>query len=232
LVCLERRPRLTGICLGLLTYKPQFGLLFPLVLLADRRWSVLIAASLTAVALAVASIAAFGQESWHAFFAWMPVTGNAVFAEGRAGLMKLQSLLGLVRWLGGSMKAAWAAQGVLIAGATMLLAWLWRQSVRYEVKAAALAAAAMLATPYLYIYDFPVLMIPIAFLMRMGLRDGFLAFELPGIAVSCGLILAFPVVAMPTGFAAATLVTALIVRRAAAEYRGADRAAMRKIVPA
>jgi arabinofuranan 3-O-arabinosyltransferase len=232
LVCLERRPRLAGICLGLLTYKPQFGLLFPLVLLADRRWSVLIAASLTAVALAVASIAAFGQESWHAFFAWMPVTGNAVFAEGRAGLMKLQSLLGLVRWLGGSMTAAWAAQGVLIAGATMLLAWLWRQSVPYEVKAAALAAAAMLATPYLYIYDFPVLMIPIAFLMRMGLRDGFLAFELPGIAVSCGLILAFPVVAMPTGFAAATLVTALIVRRAAAEYRGADRAAMRKIVPA
>jgi hypothetical protein len=75
-------------------------------------------------------------------------------------------------------------------------------------------------------------MIPIAFLMRMGLRDSFLAFELPGIAVSCGLILAFPVVAMPTGFAAATLVAALIARRAVAEYRGADRAAMRKPVPA
>jgi arabinofuranan 3-O-arabinosyltransferase len=175
LVCLERRPLFAGICLGLLTYKPQFGLLFPLVLLADRRWSVLIAASLTAATLAAASVAAFGLESWHAFFAWMPVTSNAVFAEGRAGLMKLQSLLGLVRWLGGDMTAA---------------------------------AAAMLATPYLYIYDFPVLMIPISFLMKMGLRDGFLAFELPGIAASYGLILAFPVVAMPTGFAAATLVAA------------------------
>jgi arabinofuranan 3-O-arabinosyltransferase len=65
-------------------------------------------------------------------------------------------------------------------GATVLLAWLRRQSIRYEVKAAALAAA-MLATPYLRIYDFPVLMIPIASLLRMGLRDGFLAFELPGI---------------------------------------------------
>jgi arabinofuranan 3-O-arabinosyltransferase len=68
--------------------------------------------------------------------------------------------------------------------------------------------------------------------MRMGLRNGFLAFELPGIATSYGLILAFPVVAMPTGFAAATLITALIARRAAAEYCGADRAAMRKPVPA
>lgn len=78
----------------------------------------------------------------------------------------------------------------------------------------------MLATPYLYIYDFPVLMIPIAFLVSMGLRDGFPAFELPGIAASYGLILASPAVAMPTEFAAATPVAALIVRRAAAEYRG------------
>ena len=36
---LERRPALAGICLGLLTYKPQFGLLFPFVLIADRRWT-------------------------------------------------------------------------------------------------------------------------------------------------------------------------------------------------
>src|SRR5579859_6105781 len=38
LALLERRPVLAGICLGLLTYKPQFGLLFPLVLIVDRRW--------------------------------------------------------------------------------------------------------------------------------------------------------------------------------------------------
>ena len=59
------------------------------------------------------------------------------------------------------------------------VAWLWRQRVRYEIKAAALAIAAMLATPYLYIYDFAVLAIPLAFLMKLGLRDGFLPYELP-----------------------------------------------------
>jgi hypothetical protein len=32
------------------------------------------------------------------------------------------------------------------------------------------------------VYDFPVLMTPLAFFMRMGLRDGFPAFELPGVA--------------------------------------------------
>jgi hypothetical protein len=232
LIFIERRPLLAGVCLGLLTYKPQFGLLFPLVLLIDRRWQVLVAASITAVALAAASVLAFGVQSWEAFFAWMPVTSNAVFAEGRAGLMKLQSLLGVVRWLGGDMTAAWAAQAVLIAGAAILSAWLWRQRVRYEIKAAALAAAAMLATPYLYIYDFPVLAIPLAFLLRMGLRDGLLPYELPAIAVSCGLILAFPFVAVPTGLAAVAIVVSLIARRAFKEFRGASRAAVRKTAPA
>ena len=32
------RPVLAGICLGLLTYKPQYGLLFPIVLVAAGHW--------------------------------------------------------------------------------------------------------------------------------------------------------------------------------------------------
>jgi arabinofuranan 3-O-arabinosyltransferase len=219
LLFLERRPLVAGVCLGLLTYKPQFGLVFPLVLLVERRWHVLVAACVTAAVLVAASVLAFGVESWQAFFAWMPVTSNAVFAEGRANLMKLQSLLGVVRWLGGDMTAAWSAQTVLIAAAGTLSPWLWRRPVRYEIKAAALAAAAMLATPYLYIYDFPVLAIPLAFIMRMGLRDGFLPHELTAIALTCALILTFPFVAIPTGFVAVVVVTALVARRARAEYR-------------
>jgi hypothetical protein len=214
LVCLERRPLLAGLFLGLLTYKPQFGVLFPFVLMIDGRWRVLAAASATAAALVAASILAFGFESWQAFVHWMPVTSEAVFAEGRANLMKMQSLLGLVRWLGGGMTAAWLAQSLLIAAALAGTMWLWRQPVRYEIKAAALSAGALLATPYLYIYDFPVLAIPLAFLMRIGLREGFLPWELPGIALACALILAFPVLAMPTGFVAVAVVTAMIIRRA------------------
>jgi hypothetical protein len=48
--------------------------------------------------------------------------------------------------------------------------------------------------------------------------------------LACGL--AFPFVAIPTGFIAALVVTALIVRRAAAEVRGSNGAAMRKTAPA
>jgi hypothetical protein len=53
------------------------------------------------------------------------------------------------------------------------------------------------ATPYLYIYDLPVLAIPLAFLLRLGFADGFLPFEWPAIAAACGLVLAFLALAMP-----------------------------------
>jgi arabinofuranan 3-O-arabinosyltransferase len=162
---LPRRPLLAGVLLGFLTYKPQFGILFPLVLLLDRNWRVLAAAAATAAVMVAASLA-LGLESWRAFFEWMPVTSTAVFADGRAGLNKLQSLFGVVRWLGGSMTAATLAQGLLVAGLALALIKLWRAPVRYEIKAAALATASILATPYLYIYDFPVLAIPLAFVLR------------------------------------------------------------------
>jgi arabinofuranan 3-O-arabinosyltransferase len=213
LMQMEKRPAVSGICLGLLTYKPQFGILFPFVLACDGRWRLIAFAAATTAALGAASLLAFGTESWHAFLAWMPVTSAAVFADGRAGLNKLQSLLGVVRWLGGGMPAAWIAQGALIAFSTVAVAALWRRPVRYEIKAAALAVGALLATPYLYIYDFPVLAIPLAFLLRLGLREGFLPYELSAMAVASGLVLAFPFVAMPTGFAAIVIVAVMVARR-------------------
>ena len=43
------RPILAGICLGLLSYKPQYGLLFPLVLIAAAQWRTFFSAAVTTV---------------------------------------------------------------------------------------------------------------------------------------------------------------------------------------
>jgi arabinofuranan 3-O-arabinosyltransferase len=225
---ITRRPLVAGMFLGLLTYKPQFGILFPIVLVFDGRWRVIAAAAVTAAALAAVSLVAFGVESWRAFFEWMPVTGAAVFADGRAGLDKLQSVFGVMRWLGAGTTAASIAQGLMVAGAALTLVLLWRRSVAEEIKMAALAVGALLATPYLYIYDFPVLAIPLAFLLRLGLRDGFLPYERSAIAAACGLILASPLFALPTGFAAAAVVAAMIARRAIAGQFAASSTSLRK----
>jgi hypothetical protein len=64
----ERRPVLAGILLGFLTVKPQLGLLFPFLLVAERRWSMIASAALTTVALVAASVAVFGVEAWEGYF--------------------------------------------------------------------------------------------------------------------------------------------------------------------
>ena len=208
------RPVLAGICLGLLTYKPQYGLLFPIMLIAGGHWRVFISAGVTAVVLATASWLAFGIESWLAFFHWMPKFSQAFLTEGKAPWWKLQSIFSLVRYFGGSEPLGWAFQWVLTASVAVVLALMWRSRLPYTMKAAALAAGALLTTPYLFMYDMMVLAIPIAFLVRIGLKGGFRAYELSALGAVVALIVCYMFTGIPTGFGATLVVAALILRRA------------------
>jgi hypothetical protein len=71
-----------------------------------------------------------------------------------------------------------------------------------------------LAPAYLYTYDLVVLAVPLAFLFRLGRTRGFLDYEMAGIALASLLVLIFPFVKWPVGFAAVLVVAALIARRA------------------
>ena len=211
----ERRPIVAGVLLGLLTYKPHFGLLFPVVLAASGHWRVFFAAGATALTIAAASWLAFGTETWSAFLFSISHTSQAFLSDGWADFGKLQTTFGLVRTLGGHETLAWTAQGIVTACAALCVALLWRSRARGEIKAAALGVGAMLATPYLYTYDLVVLAVPLAFLIRLGQMSGFLPYEAAAIAVACVLILIFPFVTAPVGFAAVLIVAALVARRAA-----------------
>jgi arabinofuranan 3-O-arabinosyltransferase len=213
------RPVLAGICLGLLTYKPQYGLLFPIVLIAAGHWRVFISAAVTALVVALASALAFGIESWLAFFHWMPQFSQAFLTEGKATWWKLQSIFSLVRYFGGSEPLGWAFQWVLTASVAVVLALMWRSRMPYTLKAAALAAGTLLTTPYLFMYDMMVLAIPIAFLVRIGLKSGFRPYELPVLGVVLVLIGCYMFSGTPTGLGATLVVAALILRRAGSWWR-------------
>jgi len=211
---LERRPALAGICLGLLTYKPQFGLLFPIVLIADRRWLTIAVAGLTATGLAVLSLIAFGGASWVAFVHWMAITNHEILGAGRADFGRLQSVFGLVRAHGGGEPLAWTVQAIFSLALAGGMVWLWRSRVAYDLKAAALACGALLATPYLYMYDIVVLAVAVAFLLRYGLQCGFGVTDVAGFGVAGALILSFPYTKTQVGLAAVLIVLALIAQRA------------------
>jgi hypothetical protein len=213
LYLMPARPVLAGICLGLLSYKPQYGLLFPLVLIAASQWTVFVTAGVVAVAMAFVSWLAFGTESWQAFFHWMPMFSQAFLTEGRAPWGKMQSIFAVVRYFGGAEQLAWVFQWIMSGTVAVVLALMWRSRISYPLKAAALAAGTLLITPYLFLYDVMVLAIAVAFLVRIGLRRGFARYELPALGLAAALLFFYPLIGASTGFAATLIVAGLVAGR-------------------
>jgi glycosyl transferase family 87 len=216
---MPRRPWLAGLCIGLLIYKPQYGLLFPLVLVAARQWKPFFAAALTTAALAALSWAAFGADTWAAFFSWLPRASRTFLVDGGAEFGKMQSVLSLTRYLGGGDTLAQTLQWSVTGIVAVAMVALWRSRVLYEIKAAALATAVLLATPYLYTYDMVVLAVPVALIVDIGAASGFLRYELAMLGFGTLLLVGFPFVVAPVGVAATLLIAALIARRAVASWK-------------
>lgn len=218
LYLMPKRPWLAGVCLGLLTYKPQYGLMFPLALIAARQWRTFASAALTGASVAALSWLAFGSAIWIEFFHWLPRASAAFLSDGAATFGKMQSVLSLTRFLGGGDTLARSLQWGVTGIVAITLIVLWRSRVSYEIKAAALATGALLATPYLYLYDMVALAIPVALIVRMGIANGFRSYELPALGIVTVLLMVFPYIVMPTGLVAALIVAALIARRAGLQW--------------
>ena len=212
LLNLEERPVLSGIFIALLTYKPQFGILLPLVLVAGGHWRALIAATVACAAGVLASCMIFGFDSLRAFLHFLPITSNALLVHGQNGFNKIQTVYGLMRWLGFGNGAGWIAQATVTAAAAAALLWLWKRDVPFPLKAAALASAILLATPHLYAYDFAVLMVSFAFMYRQRVFD---TLEVLGIVAANLCIGAFLFLPTPIGLTAIAIAIGLIVRRVA-----------------
>jgi hypothetical protein len=177
LVQLDRRPILAGVLIGLLAYKPQFGLLIPLVLAASGRWRAFAAAAVTVALMTLAVTLAFGSEVWTAFFASTKFTRGIVLEQGGTGWYKIQSVFSWARMWGGGIATAYAAQIAVTLAIAAALVWLWRSSAAYPLKAAALLIGSLLATPYSLDYDLMVLAPAIAYLCADGFARGFAPYE-------------------------------------------------------
>lgn len=213
LYLLPSRKLAAGICLGLLSYKPQYGLLFPLVLIVAGEWRAFASAAAVTLALAAASWLAFGTESWVAFFQALPKFSQAFLSEGKAYWGKMQSLYTTLRLFNANETAAWAAQACLDVLVVIVVVALWRSRTAYWLKAAALATGTLLVTPYIFIYDLVALAVPVALLVRAGLAEGFLDHELPCLGAVFLLLAVYIVTGLPTGFAATVVIAVLLALR-------------------
>jgi hypothetical protein len=220
LMLLEDSPLTAGICFGLLTYKPQFGLLIPLALIAARRWRAFGSAAAAGAVFALLSLAMFGAGTWRAFFTSIAFTRGLVLEHGAIEFFKLQSAFGAVRMWGGGISLAYAAQGLTALGGGAVVLWIWRKESKapFSLKAAALCVGSLMISPYVLDYDLVLLALPIAWMALDGCERGFLPYEKSALVAAW----LFPAITrmvadstmIPLGPLVHIALLALIVRRA------------------
>lgn len=156
---LDRRPLLAGLLLGLLTIKPHYGLLVPLLLLWQRRWSTIAVASVTFAGLIALSFAMVDLATWrHWAGVALPEQYRWFFVDGRVFLSKMMSLSPLMhaRFAGLEIGAAeWVHRIVAFGGVALFVLGLWKMEAGRVRWLAVLALA--LVTPYFHTYDLPIL---------------------------------------------------------------------------
>jgi len=221
---LDRRPWLAGVLIGLLAYKPQFGVLIPVALLAGGRWNTIGAAAATVAALVAVSFVTLGGGVWHAFADSMTFTQTVVLEPGGIGWEKIQSAFSAMRMWGAGVRTAYAIQIALALMLAASLAWLWQSTALFELKASALATASLLATPYVLDYDLVVLAVAIVFFVRHGMNRGFHDYEISLLAAAWVMPLLSRAIAsvtgIPLGLLALLALYVFIVQRAVRDRLG------------
>lgn len=172
----DRRPILAGIAAGLLTVKPQLGLLIPIAFLAAGCWRAFAAAAVTAVALALASHVAYGPESWIGFYEGVTAHGARMGAEGFP-YNKLVTPYGLIFMAGAPALVATLVQTAAGLALAAYVAVVWRRVRDWDLRAAALSTAAILATPYAFYYEIVIMAPALLLIARRGVETGWLRYE-------------------------------------------------------
>lgn len=191
MLTLERRPILAGILLGLMSYKPHFGVLIPIALICGRHWQAFIAAAITTVVFAAVSMLFLGIEPWIAFWNNIPLA-RSVFEDGLIRWGKLPSLYASLRLAGAGLTLAYVMHGLLALSVAVTVGWIWWRKPSLPLRAAVLVTGTLLVTPYMFDYDFAILAIPVALLAMDGYVRGWLPYE-RGVLV---LIWVMPLVAV------------------------------------
>ena len=183
LMLLERRPVIAGALIGLLSYKPQFGVLIPLALIAGGYWRSIMSAATTIALMTIATWIGFGAPVWRGFLASTTFARVVMTERGGTGFAKIQTVFSSVRQIGGSVESAYAAQ--IVAGllcAAIVIA-LWSRRVDWRLKSAALMVGALLTTPYALDYDLVLLGPALAFVTSYVAERGARNWEKTALAV-------------------------------------------------
>jgi hypothetical protein len=159
------RPVVAGLLIGLLSVKPQLGLLVPVAFLAAGYWTALGVAGATVAGLAVIATVAYGWAVWPAWVSMLPVYAER-FDQKIALLHFKPTVMANLETVGVALPVAKVIQG-LAAVAVAILVWrCFRRRHPGRLAAAALLVGTFLATPHAFIYDLPMVTAALALFIQ------------------------------------------------------------------
>jgi len=161
----DRRPVVSGILFGALCYKPHFGLLIPLALIAAGRWRAVAGAGATVAALVIAAVAFYGIDTWRDYVT-ASAAAPAMYGSGRILFAGFVRPFGAIRLVGGGVALAYAVQGAMTAVGAALVWTVWRRNLSLPLRAATLASATLVAVPLALLYDLMIGAVAVAWLVR------------------------------------------------------------------
>ena len=171
LLSLESRPIVSGLCWGLLAYKPQMAMAAFAALLFGRHWRALAVAVAVTVALALASLVVLGIEPWLAFLRGLG-EARALLEAGRVPWDRMATAFASARLVGLGISASYALQIAVALVALGVLAHAWWRRAPLALAGSVLVLAIPLTTPYAYDYDLVMLLLPLAWLVLEARTTG------------------------------------------------------------
>lgn len=208
---LGKRPFCAGLCIGALIVKPHLAVLFPVALLAGRQWRAIAGAAVSVAGLLLLAWLVFGTGTMLAYPQSWRVSTYLLETGSDAFFLRQTTVYAMFRVFFGS-QCATLLQGVATIGAAgaTWLAWS-RPHGSVEGKLALLFAATPLATPYLFSYDLPFLIIPICWLIASSRDDEFGGWRRPVLLALYFSPLLTRAMALPLGINPMPLVSVALV---------------------
>lgn len=152
-----RMPFAAGLALGLLMYKPQFGVMAAFVFVAALEWRVILGAVITGGGQLLAGAGYYGRSSLDAYFHQLVhMNDNASALEPHLDRMhSLRAFWNLMLpWHSVASLLYW----VTALGVIAVTVWCWRSKTPVELRYAVFLLGSALVDPHLTDYDLVMLM--------------------------------------------------------------------------
>jgi alpha-1,2-mannosyltransferase len=154
LIQLDRRPLLAGVLFGLLSIKPQLGLLLPLMLALTGRWRTIAAAAATIAVLVAAASLAFGPNVWIAYVNdAMPTQTAVIVKDFEHYMVHMPTAFMNAKAARLPLSVAVFAQALVSAAAVIAVVWSFWRRRETDLSNVLFVTATFLVTPYAFNYD-------------------------------------------------------------------------------